>query len=109
MPDAVPDANPPRPSVSSHSARDSTSVLRERNHVLDAGRPPEQELAEFLRRVSAADQRAQRRRPAPAELRNIADRRLEGIAARIYRAEDHLVAQHEVAHHEIGVDLDRTL
>src|SRR5438876_9896067 len=104
IPLTVPEAKPPRPSASSHSAR-----LCEAEDVLDPLRRPDQEVAIRLDGVATGDERVHRRRPPLLEDREVADGGLEGLLARVHRAEHDLVPEDEVPHDDVGVDLDRRL
>src|SRR5207302_7654301 len=101
MPLTVPEAKPPRPSASSHSAR-----LCEGEDVLDPLRWPEQEVAIRLDGIATGDERLHRRGPPLLEDRQAPDGGLERLLPRVHRAEHDLVLEHEVPHDDVGVDLD---
>src|SRR5438552_2553583 len=104
MPLTVPEAKPPRPSGSSHSAR-----LCEGDDVLDALRRPDQQVAVRLDGIATRDERPHRRRPALLEHGEVADGGLERLGPRVHGAEHDLVLEHEVPHDDVGIDLDRRL
>src|SRR5437762_3674391 len=104
MPATVPEANPPRPSVSSHSA-----LLSEGNDILDPGGFPKQQLSMRSHRVPSGDQGTGRGGPAAHENAEVAYRALKGLASSVHGAKDDLILQHQVPHKQIGVNLDRRL
>src|SRR5437899_4944412 len=104
IPLTVPDAKPPRPSGSSHSAR-----LCEGDDVLDALRRPDAQVAMRLDGIAARDERSHRRRPALLEHGEVADGGLERLGSRVHGAEHDLILEHEVSHDDVGIDLDRRL
>src|SRR5262245_51820862 len=80
----------------------------DREHVLDAVAALEQ-VGGLAEREATADQRAHGVRPALAEGGEVADRALEVLASGVDAADDDLVLEHDVAHQEVAVDLDRPL
>src|SRR5262245_5595680 len=104
MPPTVPEAKPPRPSASSHSAE-----LCEGEDVLDPPGRADEEVAMRLDRIPPRDERLHRGRPALLEERHVADRGLERLGTGVDRPEDDLVLQWEVPTHDVGIVLDRLL
>src|SRR5437660_9792984 len=93
IPLTVPDAKPPRPSGSSHSAR-----LCEGDDVLDALRRPDQQFAVRLDGIPTRDERPHRRRPPLLENGEIPDRGLERLLLGGHGAAEGRVREYEGAH-----------
>src|SRR5262245_61118171 len=87
----------------------SSTVSVELDDVLDAGRTAAQKRAVVCHWEPSGDQRFDRFRPTLGENREIANRSFEGIAPGVHRAENYLILEHEIAHHQISVDFHRPL
>src|SRR5712692_9561274 len=104
MPEMVPEAKPPRPSASSHSTLGSKL-----DDILDpCGAAKEKILVRFDGEATG-DESSNGVGPAILESSNVTDRGFERVATGVYSSKDDLILQHEIAHHQVRVDLYRAL
>src|SRR6476661_3108728 len=79
------------------------------NYVLDAAAPAKQEIAVCFHGKASGDERLHGIGPAIEKGPDIADGSFESVASRIHGPEHDLIFQHQVAHHQVGVDFHRPL
>src|SRR6476620_9794539 len=79
------------------------------NYILDAAAPAKQEIAVCFHGKASGDERLHGIGPAIEKGPDIADGSFESVASRIHGPEHDLIFQHQVAHHQVGVDFHRPL
>src|SRR5213075_659797 len=77
---------------------------RDRDHVFDTGVFAHEQFPIRIHRKTLADHRAKGIRPALLEHTEVVNRRAKRAGIRVYRADKHLILQHDVAHERIGFD-----
>lgn len=60
----------------------------------------------ILHGKTAGDERLHGFGPALREYAEIPNRSFESVAAGVHGAENHLILEHEITHHQVGIDLD---
>src|SRR5215470_6820127 len=78
----------------------------ELDDVFDPSGTAEQEIAVGIHWKAPGDERLYRVRPALGESCEIANGIFKGVASGVDRAEDDLVFQNQIAHHQIRIDFD---
>ena len=79
------------------------------DYILNPSGAAEKKIAVCVHWKAPSDQRLHRVGPALGKSAEVANGVFEGLASGINRAEDDLILQNQIAHHEVGIDFDGSL
>src|SRR6266566_5493158 len=85
------------------------TVTLQCHNALDPLHTAEQQLGRLLNRIVSRDQRTQCLWPALLKDTEIANRSLKSSPVSVNRAEDHLILEHRIQDHAIGINVDGSL